>query len=189
MNRVQRWSSLTPRVWLRASLSRLASAFKAEHAFVLSRCSHPTADPVSSAIAPRVLVVDDDPDSRLLASSLLARYGITPLLAADGAEAVALACGNDLDLILMDLQMPVLGGLAATKQIRRFELEHCRERAPVVAYTSSSLGDDEPLLLKWGLDAALGKPCDEESLKTCLFRWCPQETCNTRLPQGAIQVT
>ena len=64
--------------------------------------------------------VDDDPVNRTLASELLSCCGVKPLLAASGAEAVALARELRLDLILMDLRMPVPDGFAATAQIRRF---------------------------------------------------------------------
>lgn len=121
---------------------------------------------------PCVLVVDDDPVNQMLASEMLSSLGIKPLLAADGAEAVALACELRLDLILMDLQMPVLDGLAATSQIRRFEREHSRTRVPVVAYTSSRAVVDPSCLRDCGLDAVLDKPCDAQALLQCLTRWC-----------------
>src|SRR5687767_3509863 len=85
---------------------------------------------------PVVLVADDSPANRMLAFELLSCMGIKPLLAADGAEAVALAGEVPLSLILMDLQMPVLDGYAATWEIRHLEREHARKRVPVVAYTA-----------------------------------------------------
>jgi CheY-like chemotaxis protein len=121
---------------------------------------------------PLVLVVDDCAVNRTLTMAMLLRWGINPLLAADGAEAVALACEHAFDLILMDLQMPVLDGLAATAQIRRFDLDHARVRAAVVAYTSSPIASDSAALSRLGLDAVLPKPCTLQSLEACLTRWC-----------------
>jgi len=121
---------------------------------------------------PRVLVVDDHLEHRLLLEALLYRWSITPLHAADGAEAVALACGQHFDLILMDLQMPILDGLTATAQIRDFERRSDLQRTPIVAYSSSQLGDDWPILRACGFDESLGKPCSRESLEACLRRWC-----------------
>ena len=62
----------------------------------------------------RVLVVDDNPVNLMVISALLESRGLMPFLAADGAEAVALASEHHFDLILMDLQMPILDGLEAT---------------------------------------------------------------------------
>lgn len=125
---------------------------------------------------PRVLVVDDNPVNRMLASEMLALWGIEPLLAVDGNEAVTLACEVPLALILMDLQMPVLDGLGATRQIRRFELERSRPRVPIVAFTSSALGSGGLRLQDFGMDGVLGKPCEAHGLHECLLRWCPATT-------------
>lgn len=124
----------------------------------------------------RVLVVDDNPVHRMLASEMLALWGINPLLATDGSEAVALARELPLELILMDLQMPVLDGLEATRQIRRLEFERARPRVPIVAYTSGAFGTDRMRLQDFGLDGVLGKPCEAHELHECLLQWCPTTT-------------
>lgn len=118
----------------------------------------------------RVLVVDDDPVNLHVTSAMLACWGIRPLLAADGVQAVALAGEQPLDLILMDLQMPVLDGLGATQEIRRAEQALSRARVPVVAYTSIS--PKRALLGNFGIDDVLAKPCDETALRDCLLHWC-----------------
>lgn len=130
----------------------------------------PSTDP------PLILVVDDDPANRALASELLSCWGMKPLLAAGGAEAVVLACELRLDLILMDLQMPAPDGFAATAQIRRFEREHARRRVPVVAYTAAAVSADQPRLRDSGIDAVLRKPADAQAFRDCVTRWCPQRT-------------
>jgi CheY-like chemotaxis protein len=120
-----------------------------------------------------VLVVDDNPVNLMVASEMLANFGTRSLLAADGAEAVAMAARTRFDLILMDLQMPVLDGLGATRQIRRSEQEQDRVRVPVVAYTSFS-GNR----LQWshhGIDDILEKPCELRAMRDCLQRWCPPQ--------------
>jgi CheY-like chemotaxis protein len=123
--------------------------------------------------SPLVLVVDDDPFNQLVAAQRLSLMGIKPLLASDGAEAVALACGLQLDLILMDLKMPVLDGFAATAQIRCFELEHSRRRVPVVAHTSTLVCGDLTRLRDSGFDAVLEKPAGARAMRDCVMRWCP----------------
>ncbi len=119
----------------------------------------------------RVLVVDDNPVNLMLMAALMASRGLVPSMAADGAEAVALACEQDFDLILMDLQMPVLDGLGATAAIRRFEASHARSAVPVVAYSSTTLGAG--VLASHGLNGSLSKPCSDQDLEHCLVQWCP----------------
>jgi CheY-like chemotaxis protein len=138
----------------------------------------PVMDPVQSPTTdrhPRVLVVDDNPVHRMLTSEMLALWGIQALLAEDGSEAVALACERPLALILMDMQMPVLDGLGATRQIRAFERERGRARVPIVAYTSGAYGG-RMWLQDFGLDGLLAKPCEAHELHECLRRWCPEAT-------------
>jgi CheY-like chemotaxis protein len=118
--------------------------------------------------SPLVLVVDDDPIHLMVASQRLSLMGIKPLVGADGAEAVALACGLQLDLILMDLQMPLLDGFAATGQIRRFEIEHSRRRVPVVAHTSTLVCGDLTRLRDSGFDAVLEKPAGASAMRECI---------------------
>jgi len=120
---------------------------------------------------PLILVVDDNAVNRLLASELLTCWGMKPLLAAGGAEAVALACELRLDLILMDLQMPAPDGFAATAQIRRFEREHGRRRVPVVAYTAATVSADQSRLRDSGIDAVLHKPADARAFRDCVTHW------------------
>ena len=118
-----------------------------------------------------VLVVDDNPVNLMTASALLTSFSIVPVVAADGAEAVALAAELQLELIMMDLQMPVLDGMSATRQIRQAELQMKRKRVPVVAYTTSAPSAQS--LQHCGLDGKLEKPCDDRALRLCLERWCP----------------
>lgn len=131
---------------------------------------------VFSVSGPRVLVVDDNPVNRMLAAEMLSLWGIHPLLAVDGSEAVALACEEPMDLILMDLQMPVLDGLGATRQIRRFEIERTRPRVPIVAFTSVAFGGHGVRLQGVGVDGVLAKPCRAHELHECLLQWCPAAT-------------
>lgn len=117
-----------------------------------------------------VLVVDDNPVNLMLISAQMKLRGLVPLQAADGAEAVALACELQFDLILMDLQMPVLDGWEATAAIRRFESARSRPAVPVVAYSSNTPGASA--LAAHGLNGSLAKPCGDQELEDCLLRWC-----------------
>lgn len=119
----------------------------------------------------RVLVADDDPFYRLWAAARLRELGHEPILAADGAEAVALACELTFDLVLMDLQMPVLDGLKATAVIRRFERENARSAVPMLAFSGAC--PTASILARHGLNGSLRKPCSEAEFESCLRRWCP----------------
>jgi CheY-like chemotaxis protein len=149
----------------------------------LRRLHHPSFDHAL------VLLVDDEPVNLIVASEMLSFIGIKPLMAANGAEAVALACELRLDLILMDLQMPVLDGFAATAQIRRLEREHSRRRVPVVAYTSDLVCGDLSRLRESGIFAVLEKHADLRTFRECVMRWClpddkgnPAASARTDLP-------
>lgn len=119
----------------------------------------------------RVLVVDDNPVNLMVMSAMMESKGLVPLLAADGAEAVALACESQFDFILMDLQMPVLDGLKAAAAIRRFEHTCSRPAVPIIAYSLASPG--VRVLAARGMNGSLAKPCDPQDLEDCLVQWCP----------------
>lgn len=127
----------------------------------------------------RVLVADDNPVNLLLATAQLERLGLAPLLAADGSAALDMACGQPFDLILMDLNMPVLDGLAATAALRRFEGRTARPAAPVMAYSNSM--PEWSVLARHGISGCLPKPCGMPELAACLQQWCP----GYRLASGA----
>lgn len=131
----------------------------------------------------RALVADDNPVNLILASEMLEYFGFQSVLAADGAQAVAIAANNRFDLILMDLQMPVLDGLGATRQIRRSEREQVRTRVPVVAFTSVS--GNRCQFSGHGMDDVLEKPCELQAMRDCLLRWCPLEERLVERPEAS----
>jgi CheY-like chemotaxis protein len=126
----------------------------------------------ATATSRKVLVVDDNPVNLMVASEMLSAFNVSTLMAADGAEAVALAGELPLDLILMDLQMPVLDGLSALRQIRAVEVSRQRPRVPTLAYTSSAPA--WAVMQACGFDGLLAKPCDHAALRNSLQRWAPQ---------------
>jgi CheY-like chemotaxis protein len=123
----------------------------------------------------RVLVVDDNAINREVATHLLESFGMQPVQAFDGAEAVRLVVdGQAFDLVLMDIQMPVMNGLEATARIRQLERERALVmRLPIVALTAESIPSDEASLQLLGLDGVLAKPLSVPALESCLERWCP----------------
>jgi CheY-like chemotaxis protein len=125
----------------------------------------------------RVLIVDDNPINRLEVAVLLVGWGLEPSLASDGAEAVRLAKLIPFDLVLMDLAIPVLDGVAATRQIRAFEAQQpTRQAVPIVAHTAMDVAEDAHLLSHAGMNGILQKPVSPNSLDSCIKRWCPKPT-------------
>lgn len=120
----------------------------------------------------RVLLVDDSEVNQLLACAMLAHWGIAPAVANDGAQALLLVRQEVFDLVLMDVDMPVMDGLAATEAIRRFEREQDgRANVPIVAYTGSAYADDARLRAS-GMNDLLKKPCSTNAMADCLRRHC-----------------
>ncbi|MEA2875728.1 MAG: hypothetical protein QOF14_924 [Hyphomicrobiales bacterium] len=120
-----------------------------------------------------VLVAEDNDINALLARALLHRLGHRPTIAANGAAAVdsfleASNAGTPYDLVLMDVHMPELDGLEATRRIRAAEATMGRPRTRVVALTANAFGEDREACLAAGMDNFLVKPLDRERLAEVL---------------------
>ena len=106
----------------------------------------------------RVLAAEDNSVNRLVLSTLLEQFGITPVIVNDGAMALEAWRANSWDLILMDIQMPVMDGLTATKAIRAEEARTARRRTPVVAVTANAMAHQVAEYDAAGFDGYLAKP-------------------------------
>jgi signal transduction histidine kinase/CheY-like chemotaxis protein len=116
----------------------------------------------------RVLLAEDNVVNQKVATLLLQRMGQSPRVVSNGAEAVEAVHREDFDLVLMDVQMPVLDGLEATRRIRA---EIARERQPrIVAMTANALVEDREACLAAGMDDYLAKPVRAEELGAALVR-------------------
>ncbi|HEU0200149.1 MAG TPA: response regulator [Burkholderiaceae bacterium] len=116
----------------------------------------------------RVLLAEDHPVNREVATDLLAAVGLSVELARNGAEAVRLAEGEVFDLVLMDVQMPVMGGLAATRVIRAIA---GYESVPILAMTGNAFADDRAQCLAAGMNDHIAKPVEPDSLYQTLRKW------------------
>lgn len=121
----------------------------------------------------RVLLVEDDEISRQIAGEILEKMGIETKPVADGAEAVRVAAAEPFDVVLMDIQLPILDGLAATREIRR--LEGPAGKLPIIAMTAHAMAGDQEKSLAAGMNDHLVKPIDPEALRQALWRWIPAE--------------
>jgi PAS domain S-box-containing protein len=131
-----------------------------------------TADPVDQPAPPpteilHVLVVDDVPMNRDIASSFLRAAGHRVSSAGGGAEAVEAAENTDFDVVLMDVRMPEMDGLEATRRIRAFE--GARGRVPIVALTAQVFTEQVAECHKAGMDDHLSKPFDPDQLQAVVM--------------------
>jgi PAS domain S-box-containing protein len=117
-----------------------------------------------------LLVVDDNAVNRELIAAILAPVGLDIETAADGLEAVEAAGRRRYDLILMDIQMPVMDGMAATRRIREAEPPGER-RTPIIAMTANVLPEQVARCFEAGMDDHLGKPISPAKLIEILRRW------------------
>lgn len=136
----------------------------------------PVRAPVSGAAAPRqrkVLLAEDNPVNVEVATAMLDSLGLSVSCARNGDEALrAVRDGGQYDIVLMDCQMPVMDGFAATKEIRRHEREDGRTRKlPVIAITANALQGDRESCLAAGMDDYLSKPFTQQQLGALLGRW------------------
>jgi CheY-like chemotaxis protein len=120
------------------------------------------------AMSGRVLVVDDNPVNRRVAEAILARLGLSTVSAANGDEAVRAAAEGGFALVLMDLEMPVLDGYAATRRIRAHETA---AHVPIVAMTAAALESDAEECRRAGMDDVLTKPLTVAQVEETLARF------------------
>ncbi|CAM4313289.1 hybrid sensor histidine kinase/response regulator [Pseudoalteromonas ostreae] len=113
-----------------------------------------------------ILVAEDNPDNQVLIKLLLQTWGLEPDIANNGAEAVEMALVNDYQLIIMDMQMPVMGGLEATQMLR-----HAAYDGPIIALTANVMKHDVDTYLKAGCNEALAKPIDKDALENLLVSY------------------
>ncbi len=126
---------------------------------------------VSGSGSGHILVAEDNRINATVVSAFLAAGGYTYDLAADGLEAIAAVQNRHYDLVLMDVQMPTLDGLSATRQIRELP---AGEGLPIVAMTANAMKEDRALCLAAGMNDYMAKPLDRVSLYATLARWIGQ---------------
>jgi len=117
----------------------------------------------------RILLVEDNKINQKLALVLLRKLGYSVDLAENGVEAVDAVWKNNYDLILMDMQMPVMGGIEATQKIR--SLGGAKAGIPIVALTANAMESDFEACISAGMNEMLTKPINREKLISCLEHW------------------
>jgi PAS domain S-box-containing protein len=119
----------------------------------------------------RILLVEDEPINQEVSKGLLAEVGLLVDLAEDGEEAVKRAQEGRYDLILMDIQMPRMNGIDATRAIRQLP---GLARTPIIAMTANAYEEDRQRCLEAGMNDHIGKPVDPDLLFETLLHWLPR---------------
>ena len=152
------------------SVSALFDALAVSTSLVLS-----SLDPDNSALAAsplvqphRLLLVDDNPINRKLAVRLLEGFGHSVEQATNGQEAMDRVIAEPFDLVLMDVQMPVMDGFQATFHIRQREAREGLARTPIVAMTAHAMAEDRQRCLAAGMDGHLSKPIVKLALQAAV---------------------
>ena len=140
-----------------------------------------------------VLLAEDNPVNELMMRQMLLKLGFTVRVARGGAQAVNVWEQGGVDLILMDVQMPGMNGLDATRNIREAETRRKLGRTPIVAVTASAMPGDRQACLKAGMDGYTAKPVSVQALMREMDRvLAGQAPGNTRVespPEGNLQTS
>ena len=121
----------------------------------------------------RVLMVEDNETNRLILEQILNRLGCHVTHAGNGLEALDILRQRSFDLVLMDVQMPVMDGLVAASKIRERESALGLPRQPIIALTANALAGDREMCLQAGMDDYVAKPVTIGSISTAMLRWLP----------------
>jgi CheY-like chemotaxis protein len=167
------------RIWLESVEGQGSSFFFTLQVHsVLPQAAPVALSPAAAPAAPSaaqgllVLLVEDHPINQMLATTLLKKWGHTVVLAQNGQEAVDLFGTRAWDIVLMDMQMPVMGGLEATRLIRA--AEPAGQHTPIVAMTANAMDTDRQACLQAGMDDHLAKPFNANGLQEMLHRFTRQ---------------
>jgi CheY-like chemotaxis protein len=127
------------------------------------------------------LLVEDNAINREVAKALLNRISVVTDMAEDGKEAIDMVSANAYDLILMDIQMPEMDGLEATRLIRMMHgsmpgsIVNYRDM-PIVAMTANAYEEDRQMCLQAGMNDFIAKPVNPDDLYRMISKWSPGKT-------------
>ena len=130
---------------------------------------------LAAASGKTVLLVEDNAVNAFISAASLESFGVASVHAVDGTMAVDLYRKRKFDAVLMDCEMPVLDGFAATRLIREFEAKTGARRTPIIALTANALTGDREHCLAHGMDDYLSKPIELRQLSALIAKWLGSE--------------
>jgi len=122
------------------------------------------------------LVIEDNLINQKLIDKVLSALGFTVTLANNGKEGLETRMVQNFDVIFMDVQMPIMDGLTATKEILSFEARNQQKHIPIIALTANATDTDEKRCLDAGMDAYIPKPIGTDKIKNTLATLLPNTT-------------
>jgi signal transduction histidine kinase/CheY-like chemotaxis protein len=124
----------------------------------------------------QVLVAEDNPINQKLIKVILERLGVQVTLTSNGQEAYEARINGAYDMIFMDIQMPVMGGVESTHLILEYEKEQGEEHIPIIALTANALPGDREKYIAEGMDDYATKPLEVKALETLMAHYCHVHT-------------
>jgi CheY-like chemotaxis protein len=162
------------------------SSFAFELPLATAQAVQPPETPAQSHCAIRVLLAEDHPVNRKVIELILGEVGVDMVSVCDGRQAIEVYASEPFDLILMDMQMPVMDGLSATREIRALEQRLNRRACPLIMLTANVLPEHLRASIEAGADRHLGKPIEAARLLSAMdevLAACPEpETGNHQMP-------
>jgi CheY-like chemotaxis protein/HPt (histidine-containing phosphotransfer) domain-containing protein len=142
----------------------------------------------------RILLAEDNITNQQVAIAMLKKLGLRADAVADGAEAVNALESTPYDLVFMDVQMPVMDGFEATRQVRNPQSKVLNHAIPIIAMTAHAMQGDRERFLDMGMNDYLAKPVSPEALAEVAARWLPKkngevgklEALNTEVPLQSV---
>ncbi len=157
--------------WFTACIARQTSASAPRLA-----ASRAAANQLRNALVDRnayVLLAEDNITNQQVALSILRHLGLRADAVANGEEAVQAVVFRRYDLVIMDVQMPVMDGLEATRKIRRLDASVSHSSLPIIAMTANAIQGDRSNCLEAGMDDYVSKPVSPQGLAEVLGKWLP----------------
>jgi len=139
-----------------------------------AQAAAPLAAPAINVPPMRILLVDDTPENRMLIQTYLRKTEHTIEVAENGEVALGMFKTAPYDVVLMDMQMPVMDGYTATREIRKWETEGGKKVTPVIALTADAMSEDEKNCTKAGCSGFVAKPIRKAKLMDVLAEYAPR---------------